>query len=164
VTSVELLAFQDKLTECGGAAMPVPVALSTVVAGWALLAKVIELLAAPAACGVNVTVNPTLVPAGMVTGNEMPLTLKAPLLELTPVTVTFDPVADRVPDPEPFEPTVTLPIANVVGFTVNCPGAAEPVPDKGIVNVGLEAFEVIVTLPLAFPAVVGANFTLNVAP
>ena len=41
------------------------------------------------------------------------------------------------------------------------PGAI-PVPDNAIVRVGLEAFEVMVTVPLAAPAAVGVNVTLNV--
>ena len=35
-------------------------------------------------------------------------------------------------------------------------------PDKGIVRVGLDAVEVMVTLPLAIAADVGANLTLKV--
>jgi len=40
-------------------------------------------------------------------------------------------------------PTVTLPKLRLVGFDPSVPGAT-PVPDKGIVRVGLDAFEVIV--------------------
>jgi hypothetical protein len=38
-----------------------------------------------------------------------------------------------------------------------------PVPDSGIARVGLDAFEVIVTLPFAAPLAVGVNVTLKVA-
>jgi hypothetical protein len=48
-----------------------------------------------------------------------------------------------------------------VGFDPSVPGAT-PVPDNAIASVGLEAFEVIVTVPLAAPAAVGVNVTLNV--
>ena len=58
-------------------------------------------------------------------------------------------------------PTVTLPKLRLVGFDPSAPGAT-PVPLKGTVSVGLEPSEVIVTLPLALPLVVGANVTLNV--
>ena len=35
-------------------------------------------------------------------------------------------------------------------------------PDNGIVSVGSDAFEVMVTLPVALPAACGAKATLNV--
>jgi hypothetical protein len=40
--------------------------------------------------------------------------------------------------------------------------AATAVPLKGIARLGLEAFEVTVTVPLELPADVGAKITLNV--
>lgn len=58
-------------------------------------------------------------------------------------------------------PTVTLPKLRLVGFEPSAPGAT-PVPDKGIVSVGLEAFDVMVTFPLALAAVCGANVTVKV--
>jgi hypothetical protein len=36
-----------------------------------------------------------------------------------------------------------------------------PVPDIGTVSVGFEASDVMVTLPLALPVLVGANFTVR---
>ena len=42
------------------------------------------------------------------------------------------------------------------------PGAT-PAPDNGMVRVGLEAFEVIVTLPLTLPADAGVNVTVKLA-
>jgi hypothetical protein len=59
-------------------------------------------------------------------------------------------------------PTVTLPKLRLLGFDPNVP-AVTPVPDNAIVRAGLEAFEVIVMVPLAAPAAEGANFTLKVA-
>ena len=59
-------------------------------------------------------------------------------------------------------PTVTLPKLRLVGLAPNVPGAT-PVPDNGIVNVGFEALDVRVRLPLALPADDGVNDTLNVA-
>ena len=58
-------------------------------------------------------------------------------------------------------PTITLPKLRLVGFEPSAPGVT-PVPDIGIVRVGLEAFEVIVTLPLTLPADTGVNVALKV--
>lgn len=57
-------------------------------------------------------------------------------------------------------PTVTLPKPRLVGLADRVP-AATPVPESGIVRVGLVAFELIVTVPLALPAVVGVNVTVK---
>ena len=59
-------------------------------------------------------------------------------------------------------PTVTLPKLRLVGFDPSAPGAT-PVPDNGMVKVGLDAFEVMVTLPLTLPADAGVNVTVKVA-
>jgi len=77
--------------------------------------------------------------------------------------VTFAPLAARLPEAVPLLPTTTLPRPKVVGDTFNCAEAVVPVPDTGIVNVALDAVEVIVTLPLAAPADCGVNETLTVA-
>lgn len=123
--------------------------------------KVSEALTVPETCGLKVTINDALWPAGMVTGSGRPPTLNTELFELAAVTVTFAPLAVRLPDAVPLVPTTTLPRPSVVGVTVSCPGAAVPVPDSGIVSVGLDAFEVIVTSPLALAAVCGANVTVK---
>ena len=127
-----------------------------------MLVKVRVALATPVAVGVKVTVNGTLLPAAIVVGNDSPLMVNTELLELAAVIVTLAPVALSVPVPVPFVPTTTLPIAIVKGDTVSCPVAAVPVPDSGMVKVGFEAFEVIVTVPLKLFAVPGANVTLKV--
>ena len=57
-------------------------------------------------------------------------------------------------------PTVTLPKLRLAGLGVRSPGEI-PVPDKGMVSVGFDPFEVTVTVPLALPVVVGANVTLK---
>lgn len=44
----------------------------------------------------------------------------------------------------------------------NWPGAT-PVPERGTESVGLLAFELMVSVPLAAPAAVGVNTALNVA-
>lgn len=128
-----------------------------------MLVKVSEALTAPVVVGLNVTVKGVLWPAGIVTGSDRPPTLKTELFVLAAETVTLAPLADRLPDAVPLVPTTTLPRPKVVGVTVNCPTAAVPVPDNGIVNVGFDAFDVIVTLPLTAPADSGANETLKVA-
>jgi hypothetical protein len=89
--------------------------------------------------------------------------LNAELFELTAVTVTFAPLAVRVPEPVPLEPTATLPRFRVVGLTVSCPTPATPVPDNGIVNVGFDPFDVMVTFPLTLPVAGGVNETLKLA-
>ena len=77
--------------------------------------------------------------------------------------VTLDPpvfvtVSERVC----LLPTNTDPKLRLVGLDVSAP-AATPVPENEIFNVGFDAVEVMVIVPLAAPAVVGANETLKVA-
>lgn len=159
----DVLAFHDKFTLWAGAAVPVPLAVSVVVEGWALLVNVRVAVSAPTTSGLKVTVKETLCPARMVTDCEKPLTTKRELFEVAPVTVTFAPLAVRVPVADPLVPTTTLPTAIGAGVAVSCPTAAVPVPVKGMVKVGLEPVDVTVTLPLAVPAVRGAKVTLNIA-
>lgn len=59
-------------------------------------------------------------------------------------------------------PTVTLLKPMLVGFDPNTPGAT-PVPDSGMFSVGLDAFEMMVTLPLTLPADTGVNVTVKLA-
>jgi hypothetical protein len=142
----------------------VPVRASVVVEGWALLVKVSVAFAAPVVNGLKVTVKEVLCPAGIVTGSDRPPTLNTVLFEVAAVTVMLAPLAVRLPDAEPLDPVTTLPRPRVVGFTESCPFAtAVPDPDNAIVRVGFDAFEVIVTLPLAFPPDDGLNDTLKVA-
>lgn len=159
----DVLAVHDRLTLWVGAAVAVPVAVSVVVEGWALLVNVRVALSAPATSGVNVTVNGALCPARIVTGSDRPLIVNSELFELAAVTVTFAPVALRFPVAVPLVPATTLPIAMGAGVAVSCPAVADPVPVRGMVKVGLEPFEVTVTLPLALPADSGAKVTLKVA-
>jgi len=97
----------------------------------------------------------------MVTGSESPPTLKTELFVLAAVTVTFAPLAVSVPDPDPLFPTATPPRFKVEGEIVSVPTAAAPVPDRETVSFGFEAFDVMVTVPLAVPVRVGANVTVN---
>jgi len=157
----DVLAVHDRLTVCG--VVPVPVSVSVVLVGCALLVKVSVPPATPDTCGLKVTVNEALWPAGIVIGSGRPPTLNTELFALAAVTVTFAPLAVRLPDAVPLLPTTTLPRPRVVGVTESCPLAAEPVPDSGMTNVGLDAFEETVTLPLTLPVDCGANATLKVA-
>lgn len=59
-------------------------------------------------------------------------------------------------------PTCTVPKFRLVGFELSVPAAA-PVPESEMFNVGFDAVDVKVIVPLAAPAVVGANETLKVA-
>jgi hypothetical protein len=157
----DVLAVHDRFTEWTGAGVPVPVSVSVVVEGWALLVNVSVALAAPVVCGLKVTVKEVLWPAGIVIGSARPPMLNTELFEFAAVTVTFDPLAVRLPDAVPLVLTTTLPRPKLVGVTVSCPAAAVPVPDSVMVRVGLEAFEVIVTLPPTLPADPGVNLTLK---
>ena len=67
-----------------------------------------------------------------------------------------------VSDKDCVVPSSTLPKLRLAGFDPSVPNAA-PVPVTGIVSVGFDAFEVIVTLPLTAPEETGENETLNVA-
>ena len=133
------------------------------VVGEALLVTVNVALIVPTVCGLKVMVNETLCPADMVTGNDSPPMLYTELFVDAAVTVTFAPEAVSCPDAEPLFPSVTVPRLRVEGEIASVPTAAVPDPDREMVSVGLEAFEVTVTLPLAAPVVVGANLTVNVA-
>ena len=96
-----------------------------------------------------------------VTGKFSPLIEKAAALELACVMVTDEPpVLVKVSDKFVLLPTWTLPNARLVGLAVNVP-CVTPVPVSGMLKLGFEAFEVMLTLPLAAPLVVGENNTEN---
>ena len=59
-------------------------------------------------------------------------------------------------------PSCTLPKPRLVGFELSDPGAV-PVPESGMVRVGLDAVEVMVMLPLALVADCGVKVTVKVA-
>jgi siroheme synthase len=112
--------------------VPLPLADSVVVEGWASLVNVRVASSAPAICGLNVTVNGVLCPAGMVTGNDKPPIVNRELVVSTAETVTFFPLAFRLPDTVPLLPTNTLPADKVVGVTVNCAATDPPVPERAL--------------------------------
>jgi hypothetical protein len=127
----------------------------------ALLVKVAVALSAPVVRGLKVMVNGTLCPAGIVTGSDSWLMLKTELFVLAAVTVTLAPLAVRLPDAVPLVPITTLPSGNVAGVTASTPAVTVPVPVNGMVRVGFDALDVIVTLPLTLPADSGANVTVK---
>ena len=109
----------------------------------------------------NVTVKPTLLPAGIVTGSVNPLTTNSALLTFTAVTCTAEPLAISDAGRAEFVPTTTLWKFRVVGDTANVP-CAVPMPDNGIFRVGFDASEVMARFPFEPPPDSGVNTTLNV--
>jgi hypothetical protein len=97
-----------------------------------------------------------------VSGVVIPLRLKPVPLIATEEIVTLVPpvlVIDSESDGSP--PNVTLPKLRLAGLAPRVPPET-PVPDSAIVSVESEAFELMVTVPLALPPAWGANRTLNV--
>jgi len=83
----------------------------------------------------------------------IPLNVKPVPLTLACETVTaVPPVLVNVTLAGCVEPVTTLPKASLEGFSDRVPGVT-PVPVSDIVSVGFDAFELIVTVPLALPAV-----------
>jgi hypothetical protein len=98
-----------------------------------------------------------------VTGAVIPLKLNpVPLIPTWEIVTLEPPVLVTVSDRDLLLPTVTLLKPRLVGFDPNAPGAT-PVPDSGMVRLGLDAFEVIVILPLRFAADAGVSVTVKVA-
>lgn len=156
-----MLAFQLKLTLCGGGALPVPVKDSAVGEFAALLMNERTADAVPLLCGVNPIVNEALWPAEIVTGKESPLKANSELVLVPDDTVTLVPDALSVPVWLFVVPTETIPKFNVVGETDKDP-AGVPLPESGMVIVEGVAFETTEMLPLALPALVGVKIVLNV--
>jgi hypothetical protein len=78
--------------------------------------------------------------------------------------VTFAPLGLRVPEPVPLAPRATLPTPTGAGVALSTPAVADPAPAREMVEVGLDPFDVAVTLPLALVADVGAKVTVKLAP
>ena len=85
----------------------------------ALLLKDALAAAAPLDCGVNLTVNDTVLPAARVVGKESPLTVNSDVLILAPVTVILEPLALSDADRLLLCPTMTVPKFSVDGLTAN---------------------------------------------
>lgn len=75
-----------------------------------------------------------------------------PLIDTCETLTAVPPVLVSVTVAGCVAPTTTLPKASVVGLRESVP-AVTPVPDRDMVSVGFDAFDVMVTVPLALPAV-----------
>jgi hypothetical protein len=105
-------------------------------------------------------VKDALCPGASVAGAN-PLKLKpAPLALAAETDMLVPPEFVKVSDKLVLLPTWTLPNDKPVGVALNVPWAT-PVPLSGMVRLLLEAFELILTLPVAAPLVVGANCTVK---
>src|SRR5271169_1574389 len=105
-----VLAFQDKLTLCTGAAVPVPVSDAVLGELEALLANETVAEAAPVAPGVKFTVKDTGWLVVTVTGKDKPVTENSEAfgpLKMTEETDMLAPLAVSVPVCVPLVPTVT---------------------------------------------------------
>ena len=119
-------------------------------------------LAEPLADGAKSTEKDVLWPGLSVTGTVRPLRLNPlPLAEAAEIVRLVPPEFVSVPESDFEPPTTTLPKLKLVGFEVTCPWVT-PVPERGTESVGLPALELIVSVPVAAPALAGANLTLNV--
>lgn len=120
-------------------------------------------LAAPDAVGANVTEKFADWPAFKVTGSVNPLTLyPGPLAEIAETVTALPPEFVTVLDRVCLLPVATFPKFRDVGLAEIEPGAT-PVPERETEVVGVGAFDVIVTFPLALPVAAGANATENFA-
>lgn len=118
-------------------------------------------LTAPAVVGEKVAVNVTLWPDVRVRGKFSPLVEKTAPVTFACEMVTDDPpVLVSVSDTFVLLPTCTLPNASEVGLAARVPGAT-PVPESGMLRLGLPPLEVILRFPLAAPLVVGAKIAVN---
>jgi hypothetical protein len=112
-------------------------------------------LAAPLAVGEKSTVNDVLWPAVSVTGKDSPLKLNPVPLAAAAEMVRLDPPVLVKVSLNDFELlTWTLPKARLVGLAVSVPWVT-PVPESGMLRLGFEPVEVMLTLPLAAPLAVG---------
>lgn len=146
------------------AAVPAPLAATVVGALLALLPTVIVALAAPAAVGVNVTLNGTLCPGLMFIGKVGPAATNAPDDELTddriavipPVLVTLNVWLALLP-------TAAFPRLMVAGLADSTPGNcfAVPVALTATVVGALLALLPTVIVALAAPVAVGVNTTVK---
>ena|ERR1700730_7304975 len=160
-TTPEGPGFQLRLTLWAVAAVPDPVRVSTVGVLAALV--MMEMLpdATPLVRGVKIRVNDVLWPGAIVVGRDIPPRWNSELVEVTEERVTLDALAVRVAVRVLLVPTVTLPNFKSVALGVSWP-AEMPVPERGIVRFGFEAFESTLIPPLALPSAFGLKPTLKV--
>jgi hypothetical protein len=158
----EVLGFQVRVTLCGVGllvAVPVPERVSTSFDCRALLKNFAFADAAPLLCGLNVTVNVTLLPAARVNGKAAPLTVNSPLFVPAEEIITLATLAVRVLVIFFELPTFTFPKPMFARDMLSLPiGVA--LPDKEIAKV--EPLAASVSLPVLFPLPFGTNFTVKV--
>jgi hypothetical protein len=127
----------------------------------ALLAMEILPLTAPVACGANCAVSVTLCEGANVTA-EPPLRVKpVPLMLALEIATLALPVFVTVMLFVAVLPTVTLPKLTLAGFTDKLEVAATPVPLSANAAVAVVALLTIDTLPVAAPALFGANCSVK---
>ena len=141
--------------------MPVPVSASATGEFAALLLKAIFPYAVPLIFGANLIENDMRCPAGIVNGNLSPLRPNSVLLEVAPVTVTLAPVALSEAPRLFVVLTTTLPKFKVVAPRLKW-APDVPLPESGIVNVGLGALERTERCPLTAELDLGVKTALNV--
>ena len=114
-------------------------------------------LAAPVVVGAKLTLNDALCPAESVIGRERPAILNpVPLIDAAEIVTLVPPLFTRVSEPLLLVPTVTLPRLMLLRLGERPPGVM-PLPVSGIVRPEFDAFDVIVTVPLALPPALGSN-------
>ena len=119
-------------------------------------------LVVPLTAGVNVMLKVTLCPAASVVGSATPLSLKAEEETAADEMATLAlPLLVTLWYCEALPPSTTVPNDTLVGFAANCPLNTWPVPESATDNVGFEAFEVSVRVPLVVPLVPGTNVKLK---
>ena len=155
-----------KLTEEGFAArlpcVPLPVSGTVTVESFALLLIVMLPDAAPTVVGVNIARKLVLCPAAIVCGVEKPLMLNPAPEATTCETVALAlPVFVNVIVCGLLLPTCALPKFTLPGFAVSVEVVDTPLPSIVSSCGDPGALSVNVMLPVAAPAAVGANCTLN---
>jgi hypothetical protein len=96
-----------------------------------------------------------------VSGRLSPLIENAAPLKFACESVTVDPpVLVKVSERFLLLPTCTLPNDRLVGFAVSEPDVT-PAPESGMLSGELDAFEVMLSDPVAAPALAGVKITLN---
>ena len=114
-----------------------------------------------AVVGEKLTLNVALCPAARLSGAVIPLKLNpSPLAAISEMVTLEPPVLVSFSDKLDLFPTWTLPKLILLGLDPSEP-AANPMALSGIVRDGLEASDVIVTVPLALPAAWGAKATVK---
>jgi hypothetical protein len=160
------VSWLPKLTLPGFAvrlpAVPVPVTGIEMFESVAVLVTAIVPVAAPAIVGANCAVNEALCPAAIVNGVATPVTLKpGPVAAIWLTVALVLPEFVKVTVCCPVLETATLPNARLPGFAVNVELCETALPASEIICCDPGALSVSVMLPVAAPAVVGVNVTLN---